>query len=474
MNRSILIVICDFLLVSLLAFSTVDVNSLSNPGAPRALSLNLNGHTNQVDARGDLASAMQVALNEERRSHEQLQAELAQARANTTEREQQVQSVQQQLKAREQTAALLVQQQTALQQQYVAATNNVQLLAQQLQNSSSQAALSHDLIEQFKSDSQKQSEQAAALRKQLDDLTRSNALVLADQQRLASQLQLAEANSRSAHDEAARMAEEVKVERAEKAKLASGVESLAAKSSQLAQEIRENTPLAPNTIFDQFVSNRVEATFAATKPGVFGGQSVKRATTESVLVTDGTNIFALCHVDSTPLALRTPGTDWDGLSGSLGHGPWVFPIHSLSLAWPDPRIALIPVSTSDARQLGCRVYKVSPTPFKFQDAVLVGAQGDYYGQCSFEIDTTTPDYVKLDRSVLKGLFGKFNPSRGDLVFSRTGELLGVMANDTYCVMVRGLDASATLQFGPNLREQHTGQLLSQLSAQVMQMPFKLQ
>lgn len=474
MNRSILIVICDFLLISLLAFSTVDVNQLSNSGAPRTLALNPNAHTNRADAGKDLAAAMQLALNEERRSHEQLQAELAQARANTSERERQVQSAQEQLKSREQAAALLVQQQTALQQQYSAATNNVQLLAQQLQNSSSQASLSRDLIEQFKSDAQKQSEQASALRKQLDELTRSNALILADQQRLAGQLQLAEANSRAARDEAARLAEEVKVERAEKARLAGGVEALAAKSSQLAQEIRENTPLAPNTIYDQFVSNRVEATFAATKPGFFGGQSVKRATAQSVLVTDGTNIFALCHVDDTPLALRNPGTDWDGLSGSLGHGPWVFPIHSLSLAWPDPRIALIPVPTADARQLGCRVYKISATPFKFQDAVLVGVQDDYYGQCSFEIDLTTPDYVKLDRSVLKGLFGKFNPSRGDLVFSRTGELLGVMANDTYCMMVRGLDTSATLQFGPNVRAQHTGQLLSQLSAQILQLPFKLQ
>jgi hypothetical protein len=30
----------------------------------------------------------------------------------------------------------------------------------------------------------------------------------------------------------------------------------------------------------------------------------------------------------------------------------------------------------------------------------------------------------MDRNSLKGLFGKFNPSRSDLVFSRTGELLG--------------------------------------------------
>ena len=76
---------------------------------------------------------------------------------------------------------------------------------------------------------------------------------------------------------------------------------------------------------------------------------------------------------------------------------------------------------------------------------------NYYGECKFEIDVTTPDYLKLDRSVLKGLFGKFNPSRGDLVFSRTGQLLGIMANSTYCMMIRNFDPAATFQFGQDMR-----------------------
>ena len=87
---------------------------------------------------------------------------------------------------------------------------------------------------------------------------------------------------------------------------------------------------------------------------------------------------------------------------------------------------------------------------------------------------TTPDYVKLDRNFLKGLFGKFNPSRGDLVFSKNGELLGIMANSTYCMMIRNFEASATLRFGKNVRDQHTGDTLSLLYSMVSELPFKLQ
>ncbi len=474
MNRSILIVICDFLLISLLAFSTVDVNQMSNVNGARSLKLDPNAKTNRVDAGQDLAAVMKLALNEERKSHEQMAAELARIQTTSGERERQVQAAQQELKSRDQAAAVLVQQQASLQQQYATATNNVQLLAQQLQGSSAQAALSRDILQQLKTDAQKQSDQAAALRRQLDDLSRSNEMVLSEKQRLATQLEVAQADQRAAQEQAARMAEEVKAERAEKAKLAAGVAALADKSTQLAQEIRANTPLAPNTIYNEFVTNRVAASFAASRPGVFGNETVKRSDAETVLVSNGTNIFAVCHVDGTPLAFGTPGTDWTELNGSLTHDGGVSPIHSLSFAWPDPRVALIPVSAAEARRLGCRIYPIPSTPHKFQDAVLVGAQDDYYGQCSFEIDLSTPDYVKLDRSLLKGLFGKFNPSRGDLVFSRTGELLGIMANNTYCMMIRGLNSSATFQFGQDVRDQHTGQVLSQLYAQVTQLPFKLQ
>ena len=87
---------------------------------------------------------------------------------------------------------------------------------------------------------------------------------------------------------------------------------------------------------------------------------------------------------------------------------------------------------------------------------------------------TTPEYVKLDNNFLKGLFGKFNPSRGDLVFSKTGELLGVMANATYCMMIRSFDAAATLRFGQNVRDQQTGATLSILYTMVTEMPNKLQ
>jgi hypothetical protein len=321
---------------------------------------------------------------------------------------------------------------------------------------------------------QKQSDLAAALREQLAQLAKSNQAALTKEQQLANRLQLAEIEKRAAADQAALMQQQVQAVRAENVKLAEGFKTLATNSSALTREIRENRALAPNAIFSEFVANRIQTSFVASRSGVFGFDSTKSKAAETVLVTDGINAFALCHVQDTPLTLWDPGTDWQGLTGTLAHGQAQVPIHALSFHIQDPRVVFMPVTKAEAARLGCKIYPISSDPYKFQDAVLVGAQEGYYGQCNFQLDLNTPQYVKLDRNLLKGLFGKFNPSRGDLVFSRNGELVGIMANNTYCLLLHDFMAAATFQFGPDVRAQHTGNTLSQLYDRVFNLPFQLQ
>ena len=473
MNRSILIVICDFLLVSLLAFSTVDINKVADEGAPRMAKFEIaTNNQSQVDSGKDLAAVMRLALNEERKGRDQLLGELAAARAAAGDREKQTMALQEELQARDAQAQQLQEQQTNLQQQFAAAQANLQSMTQQLQASSSEALMSQQKLEQMEAEARKAAEQSSTLQQQLAQLTATNQATMAEKQQLATKLQVAEVERRNAVEQVGRMTEEVKVERAEKAKLAENVQALASNSKQLAAQIQENTPLAPNTIFSDFVANRVQAHFTATRSGMFGSNKHRDAAT--VLVTDGTNTFALCHVQDTPLTLEDPGAEWDVLTASLSHQASAIYAHSLQFAVQDPRLVWLPLSPGDARELGCKTYRISATPYKFQDAVLVGTRGDYYGECKFQIDLSTPDYVKLDRSLLKGLFGQFNPSRGDLVISKTGELLGLMVNGTYCLMLHNFEPGGTLQLGNDVRAQNTGAVLSGLYMQLAQLPYRLQ
>jgi hypothetical protein len=450
MNRSILIVICDFLLLSLLTFST-DLSKMAgeNEGAQPGVKVDVAPKPSDTGGK-DLAAVMKLALTEEQKNREQLQAELAKVREAAQK------------------------QQADLQQQFAAAQANIQILDQKLQSNSAEALMSKEKLAAMEAEVKKESDLAAALQQQLAQLAKNNQIAQDEKQKLAGQLQMAEVEKRAATERAALMQQQVQAERAEKAQLAEGFKALATNSGALTREIRENRALAPNTIFSEFVSNRIQTRFLASRSGIFGMDASKSKTAETVLVTDGTNIFALCHVQDTPLILWDPGTDWAGLSGTLDHNTAQVPIHSLSFHSQDPRVVFLPVTQSEARQLGSKIYPISSDPYKFQDAVVVGAQGDYYGQSSFQIELNTPQYVKLDRNLLKGLFGKFNPSRGDLVFSRTGELLGIMANSTYCLVLQDFTATATFQFGPDVRAKHTGNTLSRLYSYVFNLPLRLQ
>ena len=474
MNRSILIVICDFLLVSLLVFSKPDATTRINAQTGAAAVPASEQATNAPSGGKDLAMVMRTALTEEHQKSAQLQSELEKTRQTATQQ-------QKQLTDAEKRAQSIQQEQANLKRQYAAAQTNISTLNEQLNARSTEATLTKEQLAALQADTKKQEDQAAALKKQLADLEKANQAALAEQQRLTNQLQLADLERKHAAEMAAQAQQLVQQEREEKAqlqqqaaKLAEGVKTLASKSGELAQEIRENRPLASNTIFNDFVTNAVDVSFTASRPGTFGGEATKDRTTKTVLLTDGTNTVAMCHVQDTPMTFWIPPTDWDTMSVKLQHGNDQLAVPALSFAQADPRLVLMPVSKADAAHLNAKVYHTSSDPFKFQDAVLVGAQEGYYGECKFQIDVKTPEYVKLDRSVLKGLFGKFNPSRGDLVFSRTGELLGIMANDTYCLVIRQFNTTSTFQLNKSLRAQNLSDTLAYYYASITKLPGELQ
>lgn len=458
MNRSILIVICDFLLLSLLTFST-DINRMAdeNTQPPTKVVIATNA---PVNAGGDLVAVMQRALQDERASREQLQQQFAQIRGATTQQ-------QAQLGERER-------ENLRLQRQFAAAQTNLENLGSQLQAVSTQAQMSEQQLKLAKAETHHDAQLIADLHQQLESLAMSNLLAQTEKQRLGNQLQLAEVEQRDATERATILQQEVQAAHAENTELAKGFQTLATNSSQLTQEIQANTALAPNTIFSTFVANRVEAGIIADRSSWYGEDLSKSKNVETVLVTDGTNIFALCHVQDTPLTLWDPGTDWDKITGTIAWQSVKVPIHSLSFDAQDPRVVMIPVSAADAARLGCKPFHISSDPYKFQDAVLVGADEGYYGECNFQVDLETPHYVRLDRNLLKGLFGKFNPSRGDLVFSRAGDLLGIMVNNTYCLTMRNFVAATTIPFNEDLHNRHTGGMLAQLYNNIFALPLQLQ
>ena len=131
-------------------------------------------------------------------------------------------------------------------------------------------------------------------------------------------------------------------------------------------------------------------------------------------------------------------------------------------------------SPEQVKAIGAKVYQTALEPFKFPEAVLINGGGKGYGEVGFKLDASQRGYVQVDNRLFKRLFGDFAPSRGDLVLSKTGELLGIMVNSDYCALVNNFLPSKTITTGDNVKAQQTSQILNDVIARFQGLPFKLQ
>lgn len=519
MNRSVLIVIVDFLLISLLAFSRLDQTEVPpETKAPAEIP-----PINLSSSRQDMAELLKVSLEKERASREQLdeqlrltQAQLQIREQSLDERERAMREAERLLKQKADEAARLAKERAAMERQFQVTQASVAELQKQLTNTLTEASTSRQNLEAVRADLAAREQEEALLKRrlaqleddrkelaeerneseeekqllaaQLEAVEVEKRLVREQTQKLATQLEVAETEKRLVRERLSSVQGEVQVERQEKArlqehaarlqehatKLAEGVTALAEKSSELTDEIRENRPLPPNAVFNEFVTNRVLCDFRAVRSGVFGREINRQKESKTVLVRQDGQVYAIYHVNDTPLTFSFPGIDWDWLLANLRRGETVVRIDRVSFLAIDPRVVVVPIPEARARDLGTKIYPIPKDPFKFQQAILIGANEGYYGECTFQVDPDNAQYVRMQRERFSWLAGKFAPSSGDLVFTKGGELLGVMVNKEYCLLLTSFSPVHDIQMGVGLGNQKTGMLLSQLFGQIARMPARLQ
>jgi X-X-X-Leu-X-X-Gly heptad repeat protein len=271
--------------------------------------------------------------------------------------------------------------------------------------------------------------------------------------------------------------QQIEVERAERAKvqeqttqLAQGVGQLAEKSGELSQEIRTNRPVNPNLIFSEFQANRVQTKITARKPGLFR-PSTKDLEAQTVLVSDGNRTYAVMHLSDTPISLTETPSDYQSLTGTLNRSGASAPVSELHFLRLDPRILVVPVDESVVARMGAKVYQLAKEPFKFPEAVLVRADDGRYGETPLRIDPSSNSYLKLDNRIVTRLFGEISPKRGDLVFSKSGEVIGILVNSDYCAVLGDFTAAHVVRTGDN---PGTNGVLTDLQNRWTRLPPKFQ
>ena len=464
MNKTLLLIICDFLLLNLLALTRWE--RVEPPRAMQAPVPEL--AANAVTKDQDLVETMRLSLADEQTQREQLAEKL-----NATDTA---------LAAREQSLAAAQAERAKLAAAVTESQRNIADLGKRFAVATQEATMTKDQLTQLQRElTEKQAEaerqklvfekqlevQKAEAQKQIGSLTM--AVVVAEQEK------------KDLREKAETLQTQVAVERTERAKvqetatqLAQGVGQLAEKSGELTKEIRDNRPINANVLFNEFLANRVSTTFAATHKGFLGAVN-RTKEAQTVLVTDGRQIYALLHVADTVFSFRENGDNWEKFSIKFARPPgYRSSAGALHFLAHDPRVIVIPIEASQAAALGAKVYPLATDPFKFPDAVLINGGGKGYGEVGFKLDAAEQNFVRVDNRFFKRLFGDFAPSRGDLVFSKTGELLGIMVNSDYCALLKDFTPLATIRTGDDILAQQTGALLDSLSARVLALPPKLQ
>ncbi len=535
MNRSVMIVICDFLLLMLVASARFDEipsitttvpEQVRTPGermnqtAPTAAEAQAAGIPPRT---AELLDTMKSSLEEERVSKEQLTAMLSETKDAlqtqqqlAAKREQDLQAAQIELRSKEQEAHRLDQERTVLtsqfgqaqsnmtqiqkqleatsleshlsqqrlaqvEQRFAAAQTNVVNLEKQVSSSGTEARLARERLAQIEADLRSRQTEAEQARDRIEQVEKLRQTAELDRERIAGELKVAETQKQMTQQQLASAQGQIASVQQEKAQiqkvatqLAQGVGQLAEKQGELTREMRENRPLTANTIFAEFLTNRVSTDFRANRTGIFGRTISNDAQTRTILVTDGTETFALFHVKDTPFRLDEFNREWERFIVHLYRGAAILPVPQINFLSLDPRVIVAPVTDQQAKQLGAKVYKLTADPLRFQDALLVGADEGYYGECRFSLDARNSGYLKMDRSFLGKLAGKFNPSAGDLVFSKSGDLIGIMVNKQFCALLRSFVPTATIPTGTNLNSDAIGIRLATMQREIQQLPSEIQ
>lgn len=501
MNRSVLLVICDFLILTLLSF--VQFERTAEPLTKTEL-----GRQVTAPALSNLLATMEAALELERLERESLtnalamtSAELEERRRLLLEREERLAQVQTRLSQSESESERLARERAQLEQAQREAQSGLRVLqeafertqqstvslADRLEDSAREAAEAQGRLRAMEEELGRRQAEAQAMQERMDRLDQAREELQSEKVQLVGELRQSETEARMTRQMVTNLNTQLTVATEQKsqliastARLATNVESLNVQSVELREQsaaIREQIDrqvrLPANTIFGNYLTNRIRLNLQATSRGAFGQEVNRQRESSVVFVRQNNRVFVLAHVDATPLKIWPPETPWQRFGLELGRDAARWTPRELSLVRRDPRLILIPVDESVPVSMGVGVYDVATDPSQFAEAVVVASDESYYGETRFQLSAEHPGYVRMDRSTFRRMLGEFSPRKGDVALTRTGLFLGILVNGDHCLLPEALEVLPPIPAGVPLEVGSTTSLMRAAQEVLERMPSAL-
>jgi len=517
MNKTLMLVICDFLLLSMLALARFDPPE----EAPKPT---LDATASSATAEAELISLLEESLESELSSRENLNQDLVDTREDLqekarllAEREAALEVTQQNLTQKSDEAAALAESKMAIEvQQQQLTAEKAQIEAEreklatrfentrtQLEDANNERVQLASTLGQLKADSSVTKERLNQTEEEL--IAREIALAEreaalkaaeAEKQRLLEQSTQLNKQLEVAMAERRLLEENLSKEQAEKAqafarneqlnanvselgqgvsKLGQGVDSLNQTSAQIQKEIIDSRPQTMSEIFTRFQNNRADIRFTSSEKNLLGVTVQRNYESKSILITDTQGeTYIVTHANDTPFSLSKNPENLLSASISLKIAGKQLNITRIGFLATDPRLIFIPIPSFLIASTGIQTFQLALQPDRWEEAVLIKNDESNFGSTGFRRLTSTERFLKMERPATGELFADFASSRGDLAFTKTGKFIGALTDTKHAVVIQDFVAAAIVDVGSGFNAGENVSTIYRLKDRIRKLPSEVQ
>jgi hypothetical protein len=522
MNKTLMLVICDFLLLSMLAIARFDPPE----EAPAAT---LGAAISSASAEAELISLLEESLQSELQSRSSLSENLAESRENLqekarllAEREAALQKAQQSLEQKTREAEQLAAGKAGVEAEKLAlATEKTQLeterlaLAQKFETtrtqldsanterltltrnagklreessvtkqrlSQAEEALIAKEITLAEREAALKAAQAEALQltKESEQLSRRLEVaqaerILLDQNLTQEQLEKSQLQQEKAQAfaRADRLTENVSELGQGVSLLGKGVTTLTKASEEIKQEMNAARPRTMSEIFTRFQKNRALIRFTSTEKPRRGGPVTRLYESKSILISDTQGDYLVTHSADTPFAFSKDPRSIRAVQLEVTLAGRTFPLSQIAFLSADPRLIFIPLPKQYVDSSGLETFELALQPERWEEVVLIKNDESNFGRTGFRRLTSSDRFLKMDRPALGELFADFASSRGDLAFSKNSQFIGVLSDNNHAVVIDAFLASGITNLGANFNTADNAAIIDRLNDRVSKLPVEV-
>lgn len=516
MNKTLMLVICDFLLLSMLALARFDPPK-------EAATATLDATASSATAEAELIELLEESLQSELSSRQNLTEDLTETRESLqqkaralAEREAALEATQTDLAASTAQAEELARSKAQIEAEQAALAaekarleaESTQLAARfdrtrtELEASKSQQVELVSTLGQLKAQSSvtqeklNQTEEELIAREialaereaALKAAEADKAALQAERETLNRQLEVAQAERRlleqnlsQEQTEKQQLQEEKELAfaRADRltenvSQLGQGVSTLTQASEDIKKEIEAARPQTMSEIFTRFQNHRASLRFTATERGLFGAESIKTYESKSILIRDESGAtYLVTHSANSPFAFGKNANNLLAASLEVSLANRRFPVSQIGFLSADPRILFVPLPQSLVDASGLETFPLALQPERWEEAVLVKNDESNFGRTGFRRLTESERFLKMDRPALGQLFADFASSRGDLAFTKNSQFIGLLTDTEHAVVINDFLASAITRLGKGFDPEQNAATLDRLRDRLQQLPQKV-